>query len=257
MSNHETPVKQRLHITFGKLGALKYTSNLDLAKVWERVLRRADLPILYSQGFNARPRMQLATALPLGITSECEILDVSLREPITLDGVAERITAVSPTGLTVYAVTDVPINHPALQTMVRSAEYRIRFEDDGVAGSVDRADLQERIDVLMNTDSLLKERKKKPGKRRQADTNIRPLIYDLTIDASDSDKVILLAHLAVGDQGNVRPDDILRELDLSEAFVRVHRQRMHLAPVEAKAVTTSDPTESNLESEPVTHEPVD
>lgn len=253
MSNHETPVKQRLHITFGKLGALKYTSNLDLAKVWERVLRRADLPILYSQGFNARPRMQLATALPLGITSECEILDVSLREAISLEGVAERITVVSPTGLFVYAVNDVPINHPALQTMVRSAEYRIIFEDDGAAGSVDRADLQERIDSLMNTDSLMKARKKKPGKKRQKDTNIRPLIYDLTIDASATDKLMLLAHLAVGDQGNVRPDDILRELDLGEAFVRVHRQRMHLKSIEAVSSTT----ESNPESESVTHESVD
>ena len=56
-----------------------YTSNLDVAKIWERVLRRADLPILYTQGFNTRPRIQLAMALPLGITSECELLDVALR----------------------------------------------------------------------------------------------------------------------------------------------------------------------------------
>ncbi len=65
----EQPTKQRLHITFGKFDALKYTSNLDIAKIWERVLRRANLPILYTQGFNTRPRLQPATALPLGITS--------------------------------------------------------------------------------------------------------------------------------------------------------------------------------------------
>ena len=95
----ENPTKQRLRIVFGKFGALKYTSNLDVAKIWERVLRRADLPLLYSQGFNTRPRLQLATALPLGITSECELLDVSLREEISLEGIREALLAVSPEGL--------------------------------------------------------------------------------------------------------------------------------------------------------------
>ena len=66
------PIKQRLYIRFGKFDALIYTSNLDVAKTWERVLRRANLPILYSQGFNTRPRIILASALPLGISSECK-----------------------------------------------------------------------------------------------------------------------------------------------------------------------------------------
>src|SRR5215813_5434575 len=91
MINDNNPIKQRLHITFGKFDALIYTSNLDIAKLWERVLRRARLPILYSEGFNPRPRIALASALPLGISSECELLDVSLRERIMLDGLIERL----------------------------------------------------------------------------------------------------------------------------------------------------------------------
>ena len=130
MSNDNTPIKQRLHITFGKSGVLKYTSNLDIAKVWERVLRRAELPILYSAGFNPRPRLQLATALPLGITSECEILDVSLREAIALSGLSEQLLNVSPEGLNIYKIEDVPVRSAALQTRVRSAEYRIRLIDE-------------------------------------------------------------------------------------------------------------------------------
>src|SRR5215813_4393454 len=97
MISDNIPIKQRLHITFGKFDALIYTSNLDVAKLWERVLRRANLPILYSEGFNPRPRLALASALPLGISSECEILDVSFKEIISLDGLAERIAATSPT----------------------------------------------------------------------------------------------------------------------------------------------------------------
>jgi radical SAM-linked protein len=68
MSDRPAPV-QRLRITFAKQGALKFIGHLDLAKTWERILRRAQLALAYTQGFNAHPRLQLASPLPLGFTS--------------------------------------------------------------------------------------------------------------------------------------------------------------------------------------------
>ena len=112
--SHVSPVVQRLRITFGKAGPLRYTSNLDVAKIWERVLRRADLPILYTQGFNTRPRIRLAMPLPLGISSECEILDISLRQRIDLDEAAlmDQLLAVSPPGLTITSIVEVDPARP-------------------------------------------------------------------------------------------------------------------------------------------------
>jgi radical SAM-linked protein len=216
MTEDNIPIKQRLHITFGKQGTLKYTSNLDLAKIWERVLRRANLPILYTQGFNARARIQLASALPLGITSQCELLDVSLREPIALEGVAERIASVSPAGLEIYAINDVPVRSPALQTLVRSAEYRIQFDDE-----VDRDLLRQKVATLLAA-SELATRKDRKGK--SIDIDIRPLILDLYVDDAGD----LIAHLAVGSQGNLRPDQIIEQLGLAEHYASVHRFRLHL-----------------------------
>lgn len=217
--NDNTPIKQRLHIRFGKYEALVYTSNLDVAKLWERVLRRADLPILYSQGFNTRPRIALASALPLGISSECEILDVSLRESITLDGLAVHLMATAPPGLKVYDITDVPVRSPALQTLVRSAEYRIHFED-----GIDRTLLEERIARLLGSDTMAKE---KEIKGRTVSINVRSLVYDLQVNEQSD----ILAHLAVGDRGNVRPDEILAELGLADEPVSVHRFQLHLDSV--------------------------
>ncbi|MBI5669148.1 MAG: DUF2344 domain-containing protein [Chloroflexi bacterium] len=217
MKNDNTPIKQRLHITFGKFDALKYTGHLDTAKLWERVLRRANLPILYSEGFNPHPRIALATALPLGITSECEIVDVSLKEPIMLDGLIERLLAVSPPGLRIYSVVEVPVRSPALQTRVRSAEYRLRFED-----GISRDRLQQRIDTLLGAATVDSQRERK-GK--SVTVNLRPLIFGLHLD----DNGDLIAHLAVGDQGNLRPDDLLKELGLDDQLVSVHRFRLHLA----------------------------
>ncbi len=215
MVNDNTATRQRLIITFGKFGALKYTSNLDTAKIWERVLRRANLPLLYSEGFNTRPRIQLANALPLGFTSECELLDVSLRTPIELEGVAERLTAVSPQGLRVYDIHEASLHTPALQTLVRSAEYRIHFLDE-----VDRALLQARVEALLSRDSIIKTTERKA---RKSASDLRPLLYDLHIDDTGD----LVAHLATGERGNFRPDDLLREMQLNDHPVTIHRLRLH------------------------------
>jgi radical SAM-linked protein len=158
----------------------------------------------------------LASALPLGITSECEILDVSLREPVALDGLEERITSVSPVGLAIYVINEVPVRSPALQTLVRSAEYRIHFED-----SIDTDHLRQKAAALLASETIAttRERKGKP-----VTSNIRPLIYNLSIDGKGD----LIAHLAVGDQGNVRPDEVLRQMGFDGVFYTVHRFRLHL-----------------------------
>jgi radical SAM-linked protein len=216
MVNDNTPTKQRLLIHFGKFGALKYTSNLDLAKIWERVLRRADLPILYSKGFNTRPRIQLASALALGITSEAEYVEVSLKEVIALDNVLEQIVAVSPEGLRIYGVTEASLYTPALQTLVRSAEYRVHF-DDAIALPL----LQARIDALLSAAKIIKT-VERSGRKSAFD--LRPLIYSLRIDDAGD----LIAHIAAGDLGNVRPDDLLRELGLENLPHTIHRLRLHI-----------------------------
>lgn len=216
MKNDNTPIKQRLHLTFGKFDALKYTGNLDTAKLWERVLRRANLPILYSEGFNPHPRIALATALPLGISSECEIVDVALKERITLEGVIERLMSVSPPGLRIYSISEVPVRSPALPTLVRSAEYRLRFED-----GISREVLQERIHAFMSATTVDTQRERK-GK--SVTVNLRPLVFGLHMDDSGD----LIAHLAVGEQGNLRPEELLKEMGLDDQLVSVHRFRLHL-----------------------------
>jgi radical SAM-linked protein len=215
MMTDGTPTKQRLIITFGKFAALRYTSNLDIAKIWERVLRRADLPLLYSQGFNTRPRIQLASALPLGITSECELIDVSLKEIIPLDGLPQRLEAVSPDGLRVFNVQETPAHSPALQALVRSAEYRISFLD-----RINPALLQDRVRALLDRPSIVRTFERK---NRKSAVDLRLLIHDLRIEGDS-----LIAHLASGEKGNFRPDDLLRELELYDFPHIIHRFRLYL-----------------------------
>lgn len=211
-----TPIKQRLHVRFGKFDEIVYTSALDVAKLWERVLRRAGLPVLYSEGFNPRPRIALASALALGVSSECEWLDIALRAPIELDSLRERLQEKSPSGLRIYTVTEVPVRSAALQTRVRSAEYRIRFDDD-----ISPAFIQERAKAGLAAERLIVTRERH---ERLVPMDIRPLIQEL-----HENQGCLLAHLAAGDQGTLRADELLKVLGLQDVVIDIHRLWLHLA----------------------------
>ena len=134
--------QQRVRIRFGKDGPLRFVGHLDLSKTWERVLRRAEFPLEYSQGFNPRPRMQFAAALPVGATSESEHLDIWLTQHLDgslSDDWRPRLQACCPSGLTIYALDEVPVKQAALPTLVTESEYTFTLLDDPVEPSALRA----------------------------------------------------------------------------------------------------------------------
>ncbi len=207
--------QQRLRIRFGKFGALRYVGHLDLATTWERVLRRAEFPLEYTRGFNPRPRLQFATALPVGLTSECELLDVWLTARLPLDppdALVERLNATSPAGLRTYEVSEVPIKAPALPPQVFSAEYVLTPGD-----ALSPGELVARAEALLRQERVERERR---GKRY----DLRPLILDLHPD----DEGNLIAWLRTGEHEHARADELVEALGLSLADVRVHRRRLVL-----------------------------
>ena len=104
----------RVRITFSKQGALRYTGNLDLHKIWERSIRRAKLPLAYSQGYHPQPKINLAAALPLGFSSSAEVMDMWLSEEV--EDVAATLQAQIPPGLTILDSETVDDREPSLQS---------------------------------------------------------------------------------------------------------------------------------------------
>lgn len=203
---------QRLRITFGKVGPQKYVGNLDLFKMWERILRRAEIGLTYSLGFNARPKMQLATALPLGITSECELLDIWLDQPVPLEGLAERLMAVSPPGLPIYHIEEVPLKGPALQTLLDTSSFTLTPREP-----IDIDDLRRRVVDLLAQDHLIRTRRDKPY-------DLRPLIRSLSVD----DIGTIRAELSASEAATGRPDELVDALGLPEFTFAIHRVAIKL-----------------------------
>jgi radical SAM-linked protein len=204
----------RLRLTFTKTGSLKYTGHLNLHRTLERTFRRAGLPLAYSQGFNPQPRMNLAEALPLGITSECEVMDVWLETQIDLEQGKKDLDRAAPPGMQILTMREVDEKSPPLQTQVVAAEYRVTVSG-GTPNTV-AVDLDSRARDLLSQSTLMRERR---GKHY----DLRPLIESLSVEEN-----VLVMKLSARDGATGRPDEVLKALGMEGS--NVHRSRLFFVP---------------------------
>lgn len=200
----------RIRITFIKQGALRYTGHLDLHKLWERAARRAELPLAYSQGFHPQPRMNMAAALPLGFSSRCEVMDMKLEHDIPLGDLPTRLNETLPSGLQVVGVEQVDERAPALQTQVESAEYEVTLTE-----ALDRAELERKMDSVLETKSL-------PRERRGKIYDLRPLIEVLKLLPDGK----LFMQLRAREGATGRPEEVLDVLGIAFEETRIERTRL-------------------------------
>jgi len=210
----------RIRITFAKQGPLRYTGHLDLHKLWERAARRAQLPLAYSRGFHPQPKMNIAAALPLGFSSRCEVMDMKLEHEVQLDGIREKLQQTLPAGIQVLNVENADERAPALQTQVASAEYQVTLTE-----SIDESELHRKIDSVMESESIIRERRGKTY-------DLRPLIEELQILESDGlpsgqelatvvQKIFM--RLAAREGATGRPEEVLDTLGIAFEETRIER----------------------------------
>ena len=210
---------QRLRLTFSKTGPTRFIGHLDLARTLERSLNRGHIPMAYTQGFNQRPRMQMATALPLGFTSECEMADIWLNEKMEPEQARQQLMAKMAPGITIHDIEVVDLKAPNLQTLTTESAYTVTLLD-----SVDTAVLQQKIDALRNAETHLRER---GHNKKRKPYDLRPLIYDLAI-VTDSEPIQIKMLLALEPGKNGRPDEVLLALELDPLAARIHRTTISL-----------------------------
>lgn len=211
----------RYRIVYSKDGPLRYTSQIDLARVWERVIRRAGLPLIYSQGFNPRPKIQLAVGLPLGYASQCEIVDVWLeREIPDLVVVIGSLNAAAPPGLVSREIAVIDVRAPSLQSIVRSTSYQVTFRVE-----LTGAELARWVGELLAQPELWHE-------RRDKRFDLRPLIDDLRVVTVPA-PALEMSLAASATRGTARPDEILEMLGLDPAGAVVTRIAISFEPDEA------------------------
>ena len=212
---------QRLRLAFDKNGPARYIGHLDLARTLERSLNRARIPIAYTQGFNRRPRLSFAAALPLGYTSEYELADIWLLEEMNPQVALEQMMQKMAPGIKVTTVKEVPVGAPSLQSLTDSAHYEVTpFEKQ------DANDLASRVSRLLAQQNLVRERKSGKGKVKHYD--LRPLILELASMTDRDDKAVLTMTLLLMSGKTGRPDEVLAAIDLDPLAAHIHRTMITL-----------------------------
>lgn len=197
----------KLRIRYTKLGKIRFLGNLDLARCWERAIRRAELPVAYSEGFSPRPKLHYGLALPVGAESLAEYIDVDLRDAVDLVGVDGALTNGLPDGVEVTAVAEERSNATALQAEVDRCTWR--FEVDAVAPDA----LARDVERVMASETVLQTIVRK---RKEITEDVRPALGSLTVTADGPRRAVLTADLVMKPR-SLRPSELLACLGIAEA----------------------------------------
>ena len=200
---------------FYKKGDMVFISHLDLIRVFERAVRRAGIPVAYTQGFNPHPIMAFATALGIGVASEGEYIDIQLSDDMDSELFMSRLNSVLPDGLEIIKSKKISDKAKSLMSIVCSSIYLVKLKTKRL---LNETDVKQYIEDLLDREVIIerKQRKQKRGQRKKKpefrEINIRPFIRDIELFLLNEYEILLKMHLAAGSRGNLKPEVVVDKL---------------------------------------------
>ncbi len=220
------PERQRVRLTYEKGESIKFISHQDEFRLWERTLRRADLPLVYSQGFTPQPQIQFASPLGVGIIGVREFVDCTFSPPLPLAEIAERVRHKLPPGVTLHEWTEVPLKSEGLQNRLLGADYTILLYAE--PDELSPVTIQAAIERVWAQSEIWHERERKGEKYIY---NLRPLIFELRYEGYDAaleeHRIFLRVQQRAGATG--RPDEVVMALKLEDWARTLRRDRLYFS----------------------------
>lgn len=218
-------LSERLRIRYEKTGRLRFTSQRDIATVWERVLRQVRVPMRYSEGFSPHAILAFGNALPTGAASNAEYVDIRLdasevvaESPFAVADItttddlvhfADLLNERTPMGLSATAVGHLDGTEKSLQEAVACVRWEL------VVSGLTRQELEDRIQRALGASVLSVERERKG---QTVTDDIRSNIESLQLSGID----LIEAELLTQPRG-IRPMELLRVIDPALALIRATR----------------------------------
>ena len=197
----------RIMLRLAKMDTLRWISHLDTMRTLQKAIRRADLPIALSQGFNPHQKMSFAVPLSVGVASQGEYVELELQHDMLLQEISSRLNHVLPTNMRVLSVAHLPESASALMALVQASRYQLLLPQG------DEFLWAEAIAKLLGKTMLVVERRTKSDKLQ--DVDIRPGIYALslsTVAQGDEQRAVLHADIATNAKLFVRLTEVLNLL---------------------------------------------
>lgn len=194
-------MKARYLVKYSKGNGVKFISHLDLMRAIQRAVRRAEIPVSYSQGFNPHAEISFATPLPVGTWSTGEYLDIKLDEKLEDKVFVEKANVSLPEHIRFLWAREIPDKFPSLMSIVGASSYEISLSG-AKNGAMDENTLNEflqkpGIQVI------------KKGKNGEKVVDIKPMIYSLKLKGSREDQITFDAMIESGSRSNLNPELIV------------------------------------------------
>jgi radical SAM-linked protein len=216
-ANPAPPTVQRIRVRFAKRGRLRFLSHRDVARSFERAVRRAAVPVAHSHGFSPHPRLSWIGAAPTGSASEAEFMEIGLTTPMDPAQLAKALDAALPAGLDVLDA--VVAEGAALADRIDASRWLVELP------GVEPAALRAALDALLATDTLVVDRVT-PSGRRQIDVRAALVSAEVIDDADPAPTIAadgrpeatrtcaIMSTVVRQTTPAVRPDDVLGALDV-------------------------------------------
>lgn len=192
-------------------------------RLWQRVFRRAGVPLAYSEGFNPHPRISLAAPLAIGVTTEADLMEVFCTRWMSPHWFTVAIEHQSPPGIRLLQVHSIPLSQPSLQSLVRYAEYKVEVETER-----DAKDIELALRSLLSTEQLPWQHQRDTGIRSY---DLRTLIDDLWLVDWQPSSCTIGMRLRCDSSGSGRPEQVAAALGFAQHPQSMHRTRLTLATV--------------------------
>ena len=210
----------RLRIRFRRGEEIKFISHLDIMRLWERALRRARIPLTYSEGFNPRPRISLAAPLSVGVTGEAELMDIFVGKKVSPHWFTAAVSQQLPLGIGILEVYPIAPNMPSLQSQVRYAQYEVEMGAE--KGSKDAETV---ISRLLAEKHLPWHHERDTGRRNY---DLRSLIDAIWLIDYSPSRCIIGMRLRCDSSGSGRPEQVALALGFADYPQSIRRTKLIL-----------------------------
>jgi radical SAM-linked protein len=210
---------QRLRIRFSRGEEIKFISHLDIMRLWQRALHRAEIPLAYTEGFSPHPRLSLAAPLAVGVTSQAELMDVFCSKWVSPHFFSSAVSQQLPAGIEIQQVNSVAPTMPSLQSQVGYAEYEVELETER-----DEAGVKAALTSLLAAEQLAWHHERDTGTRNY---DLRSLIDDLWLSSWQQGSCTIGMRLRCDSGVSGRPEQVAAALGFSHP-TSIHRTKLLL-----------------------------
>lgn len=195
-----------VRLKFVKGSEVKYISHLDLMRTFMRAIRRANIPVAYSGGFNPHPEMSFGAPLSVGLVSMAEYVDIKLEHEVELEELIASLNLSMPAGIRILGAAVLPERFKSAMALISHSKYTIYATIE----NADVQDIREKLSTFINQESIIAKKRQPKKNFAIKEFDIRPMILEMALEDCTEDICTFSCLIRSGSQANLKPEILMQ-----------------------------------------------